>query len=529
MRLPLPNPYARAVLTLISAIAALTGPARAQETDTSAWTRISYISGATIYLEVGRQQGLTEGSTLDVVRAGATVARVRVTALASTRAACELLPPVVDLIVGDSVRYVARVIPAAATAPSASASARPTRRSGLRGRIGVRYLVIAPEGGVGGLTQPAYDLRLEGSPMVGTPLGVTVDARAQRTRYTTTGAAAPRPALNSTRVYQAALSWSHAASGIRVAAGRQLAGALTSVGLFDGLSVDLGRRQWATGLFVGSQPDAVDFGLSSQIREYGAYGEWHTAPGVRTMASVTMGGVGSYVGTTIDREYGFTRVTLTSPLVSLYATQELDVNRGWRRAAERVPITATASFASVQVTPTPRFILSGGIDHRRNARLYRDYVDPEQSFDDAFREGSWAGLTFVAPRYARLSVDRRDSRGGGAGNASSNTVMASASGLTRWRVGLRTRVTAFDGALASGQLASGAVEIDPWGVVRIEGNGGVRTTRATGSVGAANVSWWGVDADITIRRSLYLMLSTYREREAGASSMQTYAALSWRF
>ena len=506
--------------------------ARAQDALAPAWTRITYISGSTIYLEVGSKQGLAEQGTLDVVRGGAMIARLRVTAVSSGRAACEVLPPVVELVVGDSVRYVA---PSAAgsTAPvTVRTSASSARRAGsLRGRIGLRYLVVAPDGDAGGgLTQPAYDLRLDGQRLGGSGVGLTVDARAQRTQYAAAGTQAARPTLNSTRVYLAALSWDAGNSGWRLTAGRQLAGALASVGLFDGVALDLARRRWGVGAFAGSQPDAQSFGVSARVREYGAYGELHSAAGARTTGTLALGGIGSYVGATIDREYAFGRLTLTGPMLSLYATQELDFNRGWKRDAEQRAMTPTASFASVQFTPTRALAISGGIDNRRSVRLYRDYVNPELAFDDAFRAGTWAGVTVSAPRYARLSVDRRDSRGGTSGSANSSTFMGSVSGLSRLRLGLRVRATSFDGALSSGQLVSGAVDIDPWGVLRLEANGGTRTTRQSGSAaGALKLTWWGVDADIGIGRSLYVMLSTYREQEPGRASMQTYAALSWRF
>jgi hypothetical protein len=126
-------------------------------------------------------------------------------------------------------------------------------------------------------------------------------------------------------------------------------------------------------------------------------------------------------------------------------------------------------------------------------------------------------------------VDRRDSHGGIGGSASSTTVMGSITSLTRARLGFRLRGTSFTGTQSSGQLWSGAVEVDPWGMARIEANGGRRSTTSALRGAAAPLTWWGVDADISIGRSLYLLLSTYREFDVGRSSTQTYASFSWRF
>lgn len=516
-----------AVLTVCAS-----GFVHAQDAAGPTWTRITYISGTTIYLEVGSKQGLTDRSMLDVVRGGVVIARLQVTALSSARAAAEAVPQPAELAIGDSVRFVA-VVAAAPTAATGTrrASSAYNANGRMRGRVGLRYLVIAPDGDVaGGLTQPAYDLRLDGTRLAGTGFGVTADVRAQRTQYAATSTSLARAPVNATRVYQAALSWSALRSGLRITAGRQLAGALSSVGLFDGLAVDFDRRLWGTGLFGGSQPDVQTFGTSSLIREYGAYAQFHAPNTHRTTASLTLGGVGSYVQKEIDREYAFARFTTNSPYLSVYATQELDFNRGWKLDAEHRATTPTSSFVTVQVTPTRAITLYGGFDNRRSVRLYRDYINPEISFDDAFREGTWEGLSLSAPRYARLSVDRRDSRGGTGGEANSTTVMASLSGMSRLHLGLRARGTDFHGATSSGQLASGALEINPWGFLRLEGNGGARRTTIVGSTLApTKLTWWGVDADIGIGRSLYILLSTYREKEADRGSLQTYASISWRF
>jgi hypothetical protein len=398
----------------------------------------------------------------------------------------------------------------------------------LRGRIGVRYLVLAPDGGAGGLTQPAYDLRLDGSHLGGTPFGIAVDARAQRTIYSSTSGVA-RPPQAATRVYQAALSWTPTGSAPRLTLGRQYAAALSSVGLFDGAAIDLDRARWSLGAFMGTQPDAASFGLSSLVREQGAYGELHNRAGGADRWSFTLGGIGSYQGGEIDREYGFARVTATGPRYSLYATQELDVNRGWKLAQEGRSTMPTASFATLYLSPVDALSLFAGFDNRRNVRLYRDYVNPEIVFDDTFRMGEWGGFSLMPVRQFRLSGDLRQSAGGAAGQARSVTGTASLSGLTRLRLGTQLRFTTYDGDLSAGRLQSASVEASPFGLFRLSLNGGQRTTLARSFSPQATLTWHGADADFGIGRSLYLLLSWYREADAGRKTTQGYLSLSWRF
>ncbi len=284
-----------------------------------AWTRITYITGKSVYLEIGSRDGLREGMTLQVMKDGADIAELAVEFLSSTRASCTVTRQSREPSVGDSVRWQqpapreAVVPPGNAAAPNAErATTRRRAAPPIRGRIGLRYLVLAPDGGAGGLTQPAYDLRLDGERLGGTAFAVAADVRAQRTAYSGTGASARAP--NSvTHVYQAALSWVPGGAAPRITAGRQYAAALTSVGLFDGISVDLDRSRWSVGAFSGMQPDAASFGLSSDVREHGAYGQLHHRVGGSRPWSLTVGGIGSYQAGEIDREYGFARLAANGP------------------------------------------------------------------------------------------------------------------------------------------------------------------------------------------------------------------------
>src|SRR5690606_14781109 len=142
--------------------------------------------------------------------------------------------------------------PVVASADSSTRrNARRTVRP-IRGRVGVRYLTM--EQGSGGatttLTQPAFDLRLDGQRINGTPFGLVVDVRAYRQNYER---ASGSTLTNSTRVYQTALLWNPVDAGMRVALGRQFSTALSPVGLFDGAALDLDRRHWSVGGFSGSQ------------------------------------------------------------------------------------------------------------------------------------------------------------------------------------------------------------------------------------------------------------------------------------
>jgi len=510
------------------------------------WAHVSYISGPSVYIDAGARDGLRQGSRLDVVRDTVVIAELAVEYISSSSAACTIVrssgPPIA---VGDSVRFTPVPVPvpvpvpappaaAAPASPLAAASARPwSAGNALRGRIGVRYLVVdAGTGPAGMMTQPAFDVRLDGMHLSGSSLGLAVDVRAQRSILPPPDSTHPAPTypLNVTHVYKAALIWNSAGSPATATVGRQFSSSSSSVGLFDGVGLDYARRRWSVGAFGGFEPSVATFGFSDSTREYGAYVQWHNASLALPVWSLTLGGVGAYTMGQIDREFSYLSAMYAGPRLTLYATQELDINRGWRAVQEHSTTTPTATFATAQYAVTDAVSLYGGVDNRRNVRLYTDYLNPEAAFDASFRQGVWAGASLNMRGRFRVSADERTSSGGSAGTAQSYTGAASVMRLTPLQLGVHLRATRYTGQMSSGTLQSASAEANPFDLVHLELTGGVRTsvTPIMGP-GASRVNWGSFDADWGIGPSIYLLFSLYRESGPGLHDGQSYLSISYRF
>ena len=510
-------------------------PRALPDTTVVSWTRITYLSGPSVYLEVGSKDGVREGSRLQVVRAGDVVAELVAVYLSSNRTACTVSRSSATIVVGDSVRFApVRVSGQASDESVASNTAGHGRlpTSPIRGRFGIRYLLLDSGEGTGNtLTQPAFDLRLDGQRVGGTPFGLAVDVRAQRSMYSAAleGRRSTAPA-SLTRVYQAAVQWSPPGSPTRLSVGRQFATALTAIGIFDGVALDVDHARVGYGALAGFEPDLATFGFSSATREYGAWVQLHNQPSVSQLWSLTLGGVGSYADGQIDREFLYLRAAYTTPRVSIYAAQELDVNRGWRGTQEGAATTPTSTFAMAQLSVTSALSVYAGVDNRRNVRLYRDYRTPELAFDDAFRQGLWGGTSVSFLGRIRLAADVRSSTGGAAGEAKSYTGSASVWRITPLQLGVHARATRFAGLVSEGQLQSASIEINPMSRFRIEYTVGARnSTNPRDNLGSSRLTWTGLDADIGIGRSVYLLISTSRESGTLNHSIQSYASLSYRF
>lgn len=530
--------------TMLLVTAAWAAPARAQQAaPATRTTTVTYVTGQSVYIGAGTADGVTVGLHADVLRKGHRIAGIRVRYVSSHAAACEVDSGSALVNVGDSVRYVPATPPPAVAATPAAAStgaspgmgsSRSTLRDfGLRGRVGMNYVAVSqPDSGMGSFTQPSMDLRLDGQHLGGSALGLVVDARTRRTTQRLGDGTSNSDA--STRVYQANLSWNPLRSGGRITVGRQFSAALANVSLFDGLTAQLDRRRWSFGLFGGTQP-TPDLGFSTEVSEYGAFVQVHNLPDATRVWSVTTGAIDSYDRGQVNREYLYVQAIYTDRRLSLYATQEVDYNRGWKRRAGEPVLAPTSTFASAQYRLTDFLSLQGGVDNRRNVRLYRDYVNPVTTFDDSFREGVWGGLYVYAWSHVRAGADARRSSGGPAGNADSYTGSLGVDRLTPLELSLQARSTHYTGPQLSGWLHALSLGATPGGSLHLELNGGLRTEQGPLSVsvptasGLTRVRWYGLDADIGLGRAWYLLLSATRTRGGFESNDQLFTSLSLRF
>ena len=524
-------------LLVVIALAALfpgSSGAQARTTDSTrlAWTTVTYLTGNSVYLDAGSKAGLAEGARVEVVRAGVVIAELTVAYISSNRSSCTIVRSTQTPAIGDSARFTATVPRAApmgvaAAAPNVASTSRTRSVGHLRGRIGTRYFQTRYMSDVNSsVTQPALDARIDGQQLGGSPLGLTVDIRANRTRRATSSGEIQ---AGDTRVYQAAVHLDGTMGPGRISLGRQFATALSPVGLFDGVAADYTWRHTGAGLFAGSQPDAATFGYSSEIREYGAWFRLHNAPGEPGVWSLTTGAIGSYARDAVNREFLYVQGLFVNRVFSLYASQEVDYNRGWKADAESTTTTPTATFATARVALGPALSVHAGYDNRRSVRLYRDFLSPELEFDDTFRQGMWAG-TQLSLGHLLAGFDARTSSGGTSGTSDSWTASAGLTRLTPIGAGVRFRATRYSGALLEGELRSASFEIQPGGRFRLDLNGGTRRdVRPLDGVEPTTLRWLGADFDIGIGRSLYLTLSTYRERGPDGRMMQNFGSLSYRF
>jgi hypothetical protein len=491
---------------------------------------VTFVTTSSAYVNAGKADGLAVDGRVDVVRRGRSVAELKVTFLSTHQAACQIVSVVDSVAVGDSARYVP-----VATAPDSGAVARGTRATArlvaqrssrpssvgrLRGRVGLYFLSV--QSAAGRVSQPSGDFRLNGVGLGGSPIGLAVDMRSRRLVQALPGN--QRRTTDLTRVYQAAVFWQAPGSPYRFTTGRQYAPGISSVGLLDGGAAEVSLAGWDYGLFAGTQPDPVSLGFSSHIAQLGGYFRLHNRPASLAHWSYTIGASGSYLDGQTNREFAYVQANYLTRRFSVYAVQEVDYYRPWRRTGGEKSVSPTSTFANLQVQLFNGFSLTTGIDNRRSVRLGNEVADTV--FDDTFRRGVWAGFAARFARYFQASFDARTNHDSSSGTANTFTLALGADRLTPLGVSVRTRSTRYTTPARQGWLNSVALGVEPFGRGSLQVTSGWRSEQGATPT---SINWLSADMDVSLLRSMFVIVSAYRERGGIEGHDLLYAGASFRF
>ena len=523
----------------VTPVASTSRPAPATSAASLRTTRVTYLAGASAYVDAGQMDGLTAGDTVEVVREGRAIAQLRVTFVSSKRASCDTLWTRAAIVLGDAARYrsdfrrqaatedslrVAHVrgdsirVAAVLTPPKGRAARRSSR---LRGRLGGRWLSVESAGSR--YQQPALDLRADARDGMGGHVDASIDVRARRTvRSGDAGTVVDQ----FSRVYRASTTIRDKNDRRRFTIGRQSSPTLASISLFDGALLEVGDQRHTYGAFAGTQPEPLRFGWSGDLVEGGAFAEWHQKPLAAQRWSVSFGGVTSRRGTEVNRDFAFAQGWWFAKGASASVAQELDLNTGWKRAMGEPMLAWTSTFATVRVPVTPQLALQSGYDNRRSVRLWRDRETPETDFDDRYRQGAWGGTTLELKQHVRSSAEYRTGSGGD--HSDTWSVSGEVYRLSRWQCSVRTRVSAFTSPGTESQLTSYGAGFDPLGQSHFEFNAGTRKTRDRTTGFEETERWQGIDLDLAVGGRWYVSGGWEQQKGQTGTTRQLQAGVSVR-
>jgi hypothetical protein len=504
-----------------------------------ATAHVTYVTGSSVYLDAGRDNGLQVGDTVEVVRNGAVIARLTVSYLSGNRADCTVAASTQTVAVGDLARYTPRpgaVSPGSGTGTGAApqgptggttrTGAERSKSGQFHGRVGARYMMVKDRDRSDlGYSQPGLELRLDATGLG--PVDAYADVRARRT-YRKLPTGNETDSFNG--VYRLAVAYHPGDPRQSIVFGRQFAPSLAVVSLFDGLSYEYNAGRWSAGGIYGAQPNP-DLTVSSDIREYGGYWQYRGVSGNSRSYEITTGAIASYDQGNLNRQFAFLQGRYRGPRLNGFAVTEIDYNSGWKVSeGGQSTIDPTSVFASLRYKAGENVDLYGGYDNRRNVLLWRDRVTPETEFDDSHRQGGWGGISFRMGRHAEAAADLRRSTGGPNGTADGYSVRVGLDRLTSADLEFNLRGTHYSNDLSDGWLYSLGSGFDAGSRTHVElAVGHLDETSNVESPLDRTSDWFDLDVDVMIARRWYLLMSGERYSGDGENNDQLYAVVSFRF
>lgn len=511
-------------LALLLALSAL--PAAA-----TSIAKISYLTSSTVYIDAGSAQGIAAGDSVEVWRDGQQLGSLVVDYTSQTRSTCPLNEVSFQSQVGDEIHFVPGEIHATPASPVLieKSPEEIRNRAQWKGRVGMSFLGVRTREDYGqDFDQPAGDLRISGRHLAQDHLDLEIDARARHTYRRPTEGARSNTALN--RVYRASLAWSPPASPSEIVLGRQSSPELSNLSIFDGASATLRHERWSAGLTGGVQPTLGDLEFSTDVMELGAFYCRQTPRNQEKRWNLTLAGIASYRKSEINREYLYLQGSWADPQWSLFASQELDLNRGWKKNFDSKVISPTATYLFARYRVRRELRLKAGFDNRHRVRLWTDRETPETLFDETYRQGYWVGADLRLGRSWNLGADFRGSSGGTAGSATVISLRANWFDLRRLPLEIGGRFSRFGNDSYNGILASLNLGWELNSVLRLDGEGGLRSESHQGfAVDQTDQHWLGLRAEAALQAGWYLDFSGEWTRGGIDASDLFYSSLNYRF
>lgn len=504
--------------------------------------KVCYVTSTTAYIDVGTDQGVQVKDRVEIVSSGAEPVLLEVTAVSSRRASCVRVDPSKVIQLGDKGLVFAsgKAKPLdkisenfdaiAKTAEKRTLSPESRLRSwGLRGRIGARYIGQHTHSSTGStLSQPGLDVRADGQRIAQSDFGAKVDVRALRS--TVSPSEGESTSENRTRVMRLSTDWTPHQGPWNAVLGRQLHASVSSIGIFDGLTLQRVSSRWTVGALAGTQPELGTLQYSTDTQQAGAFVEWRSTPGAPRRWSLACGTLTSQQEGEIARDFAALQMFYGSPRWTLTGLQEVDLNRGWRREEEGSPLSITSSLGTARMQITERVSCNAGFDNRRNVRIDRDTITPETDFDDRYRQGIWGGTDYRFSASARVGVSVRNHSGGSGGSARSATLSTYLSHSVWRELSFNARATRLTGDVEDGWLYSVGGGFRPVGRIRVDLAGGLRETNShVAFVPDGQLSWASVDLECPLSNPLYLLLSAEQGWDDLDDPLQIYASAVYRF
>jgi len=529
---------------------------------------VRYVVGKNVYIDGGRNAGLTEGTKLvlkqsfagpskpgtnDALEPGV-IAKLTVVSVASTSAVLEVESISRDLVEGDVVslpdsevqklvdkntlgntRKYPMVIAFSEGDPLdeevRDAIPRPPlpEVNQMRGRIGTDFSTIQ-QLGPGGSTSSEYGMifRADYTRILGSYWNLNGYWRGSLQR----GSTPSQPTLQNliNRTYLMSFSYNNPQSPWTAGVGRLYLPWASSLETIDGGFA--GRKLTAgtvAGLFFGSTPDPTSWSYNPQGKIGGLFFNLHGGNYDSFHYASTVGAGVNLIGWTINRPFIFTENDYSfKRYFSLYHSMQIDRPT----ANPSTPTVATGigqSIFTLRVQAHPRVVLDLTHTYFRDVPTYDLSLVGTGLLDKYLFQGINGGARIQFPQHITGYVTVGSSSGSSDPKSSLNTLYG-ASMTHIWKTGLQVdaRYSKFDSAFAAGSYKSISInrDLESWLQMNLQGG----RYAYTSSLAAASNSYFAnmmMDANLGAR---YFLQGNFTTQRGGAMDYNQWTVtLGYRF
>ena len=494
--------------------------------------KVGYISGNTVYIDLGQADGLAVGDTVTVTRDGETIGKMVIESTASEASSCASLFPATDCQPGDRVSAKVAIpeVGAGAPSPEAMKPEEPVRGNIVQGRVSFGSL-FSDDLTASGLdfTQPSLAARITVDEFLGRPLTLNLRHRTRLYSRETTLDGDTSGDRWTHQVFEFYLSYEDEEKPYRLSFGRLLPSAPRGLGTIDGALLEYRLDDCLTiGAAGGTRPDILSAGFQADEGTFGLFTNYGYLIGDRDRISLSAAFSGSYRSGSVNREYLFLEGDYgRGERLSTSGNVEIDLNRSWKRPEGGGLLEVTSLFLSARYRFLDGISMNLSFDNRRPPRTLDNRSVPDSLFDDSARRGLHIGLSW---RYSpRVQV----SGGFGMRFREDTDHTLSGSGMIRIAdfpiegVSTSAQLMLFRSTFARGYRPIAGIDLSPTGNLRIGARGGDSITDVSGE--RSHNPWIGASSHYRLSRRSFLDASLTSYLSERLRSVQLFAETGYLF
>jgi hypothetical protein len=367
---------------------------------------VSYKSSQNIYVKFNTTTGIESGDTLFVLSGETLVPALEVKHTSSTS--------VMGTLIGDADLQVSDVLIHQKASPSPTSpapaddlpvplevpsvpvpeemsgtQAEPERQESIRGRLSVSMYHHMYDGAGPDVQRLRYVFSMRGKHLNGSR--VSTETYISYRHQFEDWSPVDQDRTKALRVYSLALRYDFD-GGTRVSLGRAVNTHITNIGAIDGLQAEHRFGKFAAGGFAGFRPDYSDYGLNTDLLQYGGFLGYRSQSKHGTSQS-SLAIVEQRNSGAIDRRFTYLQHSgMLSRKFSVFASAEFDLYSRVDSIPEN-KIHFTSTYVSLQYRPSRKLTLHGSYDARKNIIYYETY---QNFIDELLEQEMRQGLRFRA-------------------------------------------------------------------------------------------------------------------------------------